>query len=90
MARKEHVSRVIDGDTFRTSSRKNPVRLANVNAPEKGRPGFSKAKDRLANLIQGDEVLIDTVTRDRFRRSVARVYKGAKSVNKKMQKKLKR
>lgn len=86
MARKEHVTRVTDGDTFRTSSRKNPVRLANVNAPEKGRPGFSKAKDRLANLIQGDEVLIDTVARDRFGRSVARVYKGGKSVNKEMQK----
>ena len=90
MARKEHVSGVIDGDTFRTSSRKNPVRLANVNAPEKGRPGFSKAKNRLANLIQGDEVLIDTVARDRFGRSVARVYKGGKSVNKEMQKRLRK
>jgi endonuclease YncB( thermonuclease family) len=90
MARKEHVTKVIDGDTFRTSSRKNSVRLANVNAPEKGQPGFSKAKRQLAGLIQGEEVLIDSVARDRFRRSVAQVYKGVKSVNKEMQKKLKR
>jgi micrococcal nuclease len=90
MARKERVTKVIDGDTFKTEDRKNPVRLANVNAPEKGRSGFSKAKDRLANLIQGDEVLIDTVARDRFGRSVARVYKGGKSVNKEMQKRLRK
>jgi len=29
--RKETVTRVIDGDTFMTSSRKRPVRLANVD-----------------------------------------------------------
>ena len=29
MPRKETVKRVIDGDTFVTGSRKNPVRLAN-------------------------------------------------------------
>ena len=36
MARKERVTRVIDGDTFETASRKHPVRLANVNAQRKG------------------------------------------------------
>ncbi len=30
MARREKVTKVIDGDTFKTASRKNPVRLANV------------------------------------------------------------
>jgi len=86
MARKERVTRVIDGDSFKTRSRKNSVRLANVNAPEKDQRGFSKAKNQLANLIQGQEVLIDTVAHDRFRRSVAKVYKSGKSVNKEMQK----
>ncbi len=33
---KEKVTKVIDGDTFMTSRRKIPVRLADVNAPEKG------------------------------------------------------
>ena len=28
MVRKEKVTRVLDGDTFETASRKNPVRLA--------------------------------------------------------------
>ena len=35
MTRKEIVTRVIDGDTFETASRKNSVSLANVNASEK-------------------------------------------------------
>jgi len=89
MARKEKVTKVIDGDTFKTAIRKNPVRLANVYAPEKGQPGSGKAKESLSKLIEGEEVRIDTVSRDKYGRAVANVYKGRESVNKKMQKKLK-
>jgi endonuclease YncB( thermonuclease family) len=32
MGRKEKVTRIINGDTFETNRRKNPVRLANVDA----------------------------------------------------------
>ena len=86
--RKETVTRVIDGDTFRTKSRKHPVRLANVNAPEKGKPGSAKATQALKALIQGQQVQIDTVARDPYRRSVANVKVCGKSVNKAMNKKL--
>lgn len=88
--RKEIVTSVIDGDTFRTKSRKHPVRLANVNAPEKGKPGSVKATKALKNLIQGQQVQINTVARDPYRRSVANVKVGGKSVNKAMSKKLKK
>ena len=44
MARKEKVTKVIDGDTFMTDKRKNPVRLANVDTPEKRQPGYQDAK----------------------------------------------
>ncbi len=88
--RKEKVTKVIDGDTIETGSRKNPVRLANVNAPEKGQPGAAKAKERLEKLIGGEEVRIETVARDKYGRSVARVYKGRESVNKKMRESLKK
>ena len=54
MARKEKVTNVIDGDTFETSSRKNPVRLANVDAPEKGTPGGTAATRALKQLIEGE------------------------------------
>ena len=88
--RKEQVTRVIDGDTFKTSSRKHSVRLANVNAPEKGKPGSVKATQNLKNLIQGQQVQIDTVARDTYGRSVAKVKVDNKSVNKAMNQKLKK
>jgi endonuclease YncB( thermonuclease family) len=90
MARKEKVTKVIDGDTFETASRKNPVRLANVDAPEKGQPGADKATEALRNLIQGEDVIIDTVARDRYGRSVANVKVSGKSVNKAMKGKIKK
>lgn len=84
MARRERVTKILDGDTFETSSRKNPVRLANVDTPEKGEPGYQQAKDALERLIGGREVLIDTKARDNYGRSVANVKVGGKSVNAKM------
>lgn len=36
--RRELVTKVLDGDTFLTATRKNPVRLANIDAPERGTP----------------------------------------------------
>ena len=87
MARKEKVTKVIDGDTFTTSSRKNPVRLANVDAPEKRERGGAAATRDLKQLIEGEAVSIDTVARDRYGRSVANVRVGRKSVNAEMRKK---
>lgn len=87
MPRKEKVTKVIDGDTFETNSRKNSVRLANVDAPERGQPGYQKAKQDLTNLILGETVTIDTRARDKYGRSVANVRAGRTSVNKAMQKK---
>ena len=89
MARKETVTRVIDGDTFTTASRKHPIRLANVDAPEKGQPGGAKATQDLRELLQGKQVEIDTVARDKYGRSVANVKHGGKSVNRAMRRKLK-
>ena len=85
MRRKEKVTKVIDGDTFETDKRKNPVRLADVDTPEKGQRGAPQAREKLRDLIEGEEVAIETVARDKYRRSVARVYLGRESVNKKMQ-----
>lgn len=82
MARRERVTRVIDGDTFETASRKHPVRLANVDAPEKGKSGAAKATKALQSLVEGKEVSIQTVARDKYGRSVANVKVGRYSVNK--------
>ncbi len=88
MVRKERVTKIIDGDTFETSSRKNPVRLANVDAPEKGQRGSVKATEVLRKMIEGEEVKIETVGRDKYGRAIAKVYKGRESVNKKMKERL--
>ena len=90
MSRKETVKRVIDGDTFVTGSRKNPVRLANVNAPEKGKPGSAKATQALKNLIQGQQVQVETVARDKYGRSVANVKVDNMSFNRAINRKLKK
>jgi len=90
MGRKERVTEVLDGDSFRTASRKNPVRLANVDAPEKGQRGAAQAREALRDLVQGETVGIETIARDKYGRSVANVYIGRYSVNKKMQKLLRR
>jgi len=86
MPRKEKVTKVIDGDTFTTDKRKNPVRLADVDTPEKRQPGYQDAKQELQNLIAGQEVFIETVARDKYGRSVADVKLGSKSVNQAMKK----
>ena len=88
--RKETVTRIIDGDTFRTSSRKHSVRLANVNAPEKGRKGGAKATKQLKSLIQGKKVEVNTVARDTYGRAVAKVKRGRINVNKAMAKSTKK
>lgn len=86
MPRKERVTKIIDGDTFMTASRKNPVRLANVDTPEKRQPGYQKAKQALANLIQDEMVTVDTKARDTYGRSVANVKVKGRSVNSAMKK----
>lgn len=84
MARKERVTRIIDGDTFMTSSRKRPIRLANVDAPEKGRKGGASATSALRTMISGETVSVETVAHDKYGRAVAKVKVGRRSVNKAM------
>ena len=61
-----------------------------MDAPEKGKPGSSKATEALRKLIQDKEVTIETVARDKYGRSVAKVKADGKSVNRAIQNKLKK
>jgi len=65
-----------------------PVRLARVNAPEKGKKGAAQARKDLEKLILNQDVTIQTVARDKYRRAVANVKLGRNSVNKAMKEKL--
>jgi endonuclease YncB( thermonuclease family) len=82
MSRKEKVTKVIDGDTFKTARRKTSIRLADVDAPEKGMRRAQEATHALRHLIEGQEVSIQTVARDKYGRAVAKVKLGRRSVNK--------
>jgi len=84
---KEKVQKVIDGDTFITQ-KGNRVRLANVNAPEKGHRGAPQARQELRKIVSRKEVNIDVVAHDPYGRAVANVKVGNKSVNKAMREKL--
>ena len=81
------VKKVIDGDTFQDSKNKF-FRLANVNAPEKRKPGFQKAKETLTKLINKEE-LIAKVQGESYNRKVVTVRKpGEKTtINEKMRRK---
>jgi endonuclease YncB( thermonuclease family) len=85
--RQEQVKRVIDGDTLTTASRKHSVRLANVNAPERGERGAVAATKALAELVRDKKVSVETVARDKYGRSVANVKVGGRSVNAAMRRK---
>jgi len=90
MPRKEKVTGVIDGDTFRTNFRIRPERLANVDAPEKKQPYGKKAKKDLQKLISGKTVTIKSVARDKWGRTVAYVSVNGRSVNRAMTLKIKK
>lgn len=81
MPRKERVTRVIDGDTFMTSSRKKPVRLANYDAPERGERGYQRSKQALTGMISGKTVSVDVKAHDVYGRAVAQVKVGGHSVS---------
>lgn len=61
---KERVTKVVDGDTFRTGASASAVRLEGVDTPESHEPGYTAAKDALTRLILHREVEIETKARD--------------------------
>ncbi len=73
------IAEVLDGDTFETESGKR-VRLANVNAPEVGKPGADEATAKLRELVDGKNARINPVGTS-YGRVVADVTVDGKSVN---------
>jgi len=89
MAYKRTVKRVLDGDTVEVNRKignTRYVRLANVDAPERGTRGGTKATNVLRGIIGGQKISVTPVGRS-YNRVVGQVRKGRKSVNKRMQEK---
>lgn len=74
-----NVVRVFDGDSLvlRTAHGNVEVRLADVDAPEKGQPYADNARKALTGLVNGREVRVEVVDVDLYRRKVARVHRVA-------------
>lgn len=68
---------VSDGDTVTVldaSRAQHKVRLAGIDAPEKAQPFGQKAKQNMSDLVYGKEVRIDGDKRDRYGRTVAKIW----------------
>lgn len=91
------VYEVVDGDTFKANvdvgfgiSFDTIFRMDGINAPElkkeDGTPNEAgiQAKEFLSQLILGNEVELHVHEKDKYRRWLATVYKGAENINQKM------
>lgn len=74
---------VADGDTITVLRDKSPIkiRLHGVDAPEKAQPFGERAKQFTSSLVFGKEVRVEVVTRDKYGRTVARVYVADRCLN---------
>jgi micrococcal nuclease len=78
---------VIDGDTVlfkpdHAASRAFlKIRLADIDAPEKGQPFGEAATDALTAMVLNQRVEIHTVATDIYGRTIARIQMGAVQVN---------
>ena len=70
---KAHIANVVDGDTvdaliflgFNLTA-KLRLRLAGIDTPERGQPGFYEAKEFMTNAVLGKEVTITTYKSSKY------------------------
>jgi len=78
----EHVSCVIDGDTFILSNGEH-VRLIGMNTPERGQRGYENATEALVSLLDNRKIVLekDVSERDKYSRLLRYVYADGEFVN---------
>ncbi len=75
---------VCDGDTITmlTSSKEQiKVRLHGIDVPERGQDFGQQARQKLATLLYGKQLTVSVSSRDRYGRSVGKVYTGNQNAN---------
>jgi endonuclease YncB( thermonuclease family) len=74
---------IADGDilTLLIGRRQLRIRLAEIDAPERGQPYGTKAKQALNDLAFGKSARVVEVDRDRYSRTVGQLYVGNLDVN---------
>lgn len=75
---------VSDGDTITildSDKKQTKVRLNEIDTPESGQPYGNKAKQELSDLIYGKTVTVITNSKDRYGRTLGRVYLDDLDIN---------
>lgn len=76
---------IADGDTITVLDAnrvQHKIRLAGIDAPERRQPFGQRAKEFLSSLLSGQDVVeVETEKRDRYGRSVGKVYADRRDVN---------
>jgi len=81
---KRKVQKIVDGDTFKVSRNVNDsqyIRVAGLNAPEKGQRGYDAAKRKLSRQINNKNVTICPKAKS-YGRTVAKVTFNGKDIAK--------
>ena len=68
----------IDGDTLRCGRER--VRIEGISAPELNEPGGKLARQRLQQRLQAGEIVIERRGRDKYGRTLGRLYVGGKRI----------
>ena len=78
---------VSDGDTITVldaTNQQHKIRLAEIDAPERGQPWGDRSKQALSALVFGKMVSVQQTDTDRYGRVVARVFGDGQDVNRAM------
>jgi endonuclease YncB( thermonuclease family) len=78
---------VIDGDTLTVLDEQNQqhtIRLAEIDAPERGQPWGDRSKQALSALVSEKTVSVQQTDTDRYGRTVARVFSDGRDINQTM------
>jgi endonuclease YncB( thermonuclease family) len=81
------VIKISDGDTLTIidqSKNQIKIRLAEIDTPESRQPYGNKSKQELSRLCFGKDVTIQVQTKDRYGRTVGRIYVDRLDVNAEM------
>jgi len=74
---------VSDGDTITVldaAKRQHKVRLAGIDAPEKGQAFGNASKENLSKLVFDRQVTADCYKRDQYGREICRVFRGGTDI----------
>jgi endonuclease YncB( thermonuclease family) len=75
---------ISDGDTLTIlddSKTQHKIRLAGIDAPEKGQAFGNKAREALGDKVFQLSVRVEVIDVDRYKREVGRIYLGDRFIN---------